>query len=113
MTKCVGKCSDHKLTYSRNKMSFLQSTVFQNKSTYILTIRIISLIREVNKAQISSVSYIQKECVHLTEQDKNTALQKHSNSVLRKLQSATQSSINKVKGEGYLRYFVECKNVLH
>lgn len=84
-------------------MSFLQSTVFQNKSTYILKMCPISLIQEVNKAQISSVSYIQKERVHLTEQNKNTALQKCSNNVLQELQSVTWFSINKVKGQGYIR----------
>lgn len=113
MTKCVGKCSDHKVTYLRNKMIFLQNTVFQNKSTYILEICRISLKQEVSKAQISSVSYIQKEWVYLTEQNKNTALQKCSNSVLQKLQSATWTSINKVRGQGYLRYFVDYKSVLH
>lgn len=73
----------------------------------------ISLLQEVNKAQISSVPYSQKERVRLTKQNKNTALQKCSNSVLQELQSVTWFPINKVKGQGYLRYFVECKNVLH
>lgn len=73
----------------------------------------IPLIQYANKAQLVSVSYIQKEWVHLTEQNKNAALQKCSNNMLQELQTVTCLSINKVKGQGYLRYFLECKNVLH
>ena len=34
-----GKCGDHKLTCSRNKMSFPHNILLQNKSTYLLKIR--------------------------------------------------------------------------
>lgn len=70
------------------------------------------LTQYANKAQLSSVSYVQKEWVHLTEQNENTALQKHSNNVLQELQTITCLAINKVKGQDYLSYFLECKNVL-
>lgn len=60
----------------------------------------------------SLIGFIHLETV-VTDQNINTVLQKRSNNVSQELQTITCLSINKVKEQGYLRHFLECKNVLH